>query len=58
MGHLLKAKSVDSGGECAHFSFKKCPVDTHNGASAKFIINSRETDYSVETVRGCVSLKK
>ncbi len=34
-------------GESAHFSFKKCPVYTHDGASAKFSTNSHETDYSV-----------
>ncbi len=34
-------------GEYAHFSFKKCPVYTHDGASAKFSTNSHETDYSV-----------
>jgi hypothetical protein len=33
-------------GECAHFSFKKCPIYTHDGASAKFSTNSHETDYS------------
>ncbi len=34
-------------GECAHFSFKKCSIYTHDGASAKFSANSLETDYSV-----------
>jgi hypothetical protein len=33
-------------GECAHFSFKKCPTYTHEGASAKFSTNSHKTDYS------------
>ncbi len=23
-------------GECAHFSFNKCPIYTHDGANAKF----------------------
>jgi hypothetical protein len=33
--------------DCAHFSFNKCPIYTHDGASAKFSTNSHETDYSV-----------
>jgi hypothetical protein len=32
--------------ECAHFSFNKCPVYTHDGASAKFGTNSHERDNS------------
>jgi hypothetical protein len=34
--------------ECVHFSFKECPIYTHDGASAKFSTNSHETDYSVD----------
>ncbi len=34
-------------GECAQFRFNKCPIYTHDGASAKFSTNSQETDYSV-----------
>jgi hypothetical protein len=34
-------------GECAHFIFNKCPIYTHDGASAKFSTNSQETDNSV-----------
>jgi hypothetical protein len=34
-------------GECAHFSFSKCHIYTHDGASANFSINSHETDNSV-----------
>jgi hypothetical protein len=30
-------------GECVHFSFNKCNIYTHDGASAKFSINSHET---------------
>jgi hypothetical protein len=30
-----------------HFIFNKCLIYTHDGASAKFNINSHETDYSV-----------
>ncbi len=33
-------------GECEHFSFNKCPIYTHDGASAKFNTNSHETDNS------------
>jgi hypothetical protein len=35
-------------GECAHFSFNKCPIHTLDGARAKFSTNSRETDNSVD----------
>ncbi len=38
-------------GECAQFIFNKCPIYTHDGASAKFRTNSQETDYSVEEGR-------
>jgi hypothetical protein len=34
-------------GECAHFVFNKCPIYTHDGASAKFSTNSHETDYTL-----------
>ncbi len=34
-------------GECAHFSFNKCPVYTHDGAIAKFSTNSHKTNNSV-----------
>jgi hypothetical protein len=33
--------------ESTHFMFDKCPIYTHDGASAKFSTNSHETDYSV-----------
>jgi hypothetical protein len=33
-------------GECAQFSFTRCPIYTHDGASAKFSTNSQETDSS------------
>ncbi len=33
--------------ECAHFSFNKCLIYTHDSASDKFNTNSRETDKSV-----------
>jgi hypothetical protein len=35
MGHFLKMKWLDSRGESAHFSFNKCRIYTHDGASAK-----------------------
>ncbi len=35
-------------GEYAQYSFNKCPVYTHDGASAKFSNNSQESDDSVE----------
>jgi hypothetical protein len=34
-------------GHCAQFSFNKCPIFTHDGASAKFGTNSHETANSV-----------
>jgi hypothetical protein len=47
MEHLLKIKCVIFKGECALFSFNKCPNYTHDGASAKCSTNSRKTDNSV-----------
>ncbi len=35
-------------GEFAHFSFNKCLIYSHDGASAKLSTNSHETDNSVE----------
>jgi hypothetical protein len=32
--------------ESTHFIFKKCPIYTHDSASAKFSTKSHETDYS------------
>ncbi len=34
--------------ESTHFIFSKCPIYTHDSASAKFSTNSHKTDYSVE----------
>ncbi len=34
-------------GECAQFSFNRCPIYTHDGTSVKFSTNSQETDNSV-----------
>ncbi len=36
MGHLLNIKMRRFKGDCAHFSLKKCPIYTHDGASTKF----------------------
>ncbi len=33
-------------GECTHFSFNKCPIYTHDGASAKLSTISYEKDNS------------
>jgi hypothetical protein len=33
-------------GECENFRFNKCPIYTHDGASAKFSTNSQEMDNS------------
>ncbi len=47
-GTLVEGKKRRFKGECDQFSFKKkCPIYTHNGASAKFSTNSREPNYSV-----------
>ncbi len=35
-------------GECSHFSCSKCPIYTHDGASANFSTNSHETDNNKE----------
>ncbi len=46
-GTLVEDKMRGFKGECAHFSFNKCPIYTQDGASAKFSTNSQETDNSV-----------
>jgi hypothetical protein len=45
----LKIKCVYSRVNCADFSFNKCPIYTHDGASANFSTNSQDTDNSVGT---------
>jgi hypothetical protein len=46
-GTLVEDKMRRIKGECEHFSFNKCPIYTHDGASAKFSTNySREKDNS------------
>ncbi len=37
-GTLVEDKMRTFLGECEHFSFNKCPIYTHDGASAKFSI--------------------
>jgi hypothetical protein len=44
---LVEDKMRRFKGECAHFTFNKCIIYTHDGASAKFSTNSHETDNSV-----------
>ncbi len=36
-------------GECAQFIFNRCPIYTHDGASAKFSTSSQEMDKSAES---------
>jgi hypothetical protein len=50
---LVEAKMCTFTLESKHFIFNKCPIYTSDGASAKFITNKHETDY---TVRGLVPL--
>ncbi len=46
-GTLVEDKMRGFKGKCAHFSFSKFPIYTHDSASAKFSTNSQETDNSV-----------
>ncbi len=48
---LVEAKMCTFTLESTHFIFNKCPIFTHDNASAKFSPNSPETDYSVLTQR-------
>ncbi len=45
-GTLFEDKMRRFKGECEHFSFNKCPIYTHDGASAKFSTNLQEVDNS------------
>jgi hypothetical protein len=45
-GTLVEDKMRRFKGECEHFLFNKCPIYTHDGASAKFSTNSQEMDNS------------
>ena len=42
-GTLFEDKMRRFQGECAHFSFKKCLIYTHDGARAKLSTNSHFT---------------
>ncbi len=46
-GTLVEDKMRRFNGECGHFSFIKCHMYTHDGASTNFSTNSHETDYIV-----------
>jgi hypothetical protein len=56
-GTLVEDKMRRFKGECEHFSFKKCPIYTHDGASAKFSPNSQEMDNSEERVDGKITME-
>jgi hypothetical protein len=47
-GTQVEGKMRKFKGECAQFSFNRCPIHTHDGANAKFSTNSQETDNSVD----------
>jgi hypothetical protein len=49
---FVEAKMCTFTLESPHFVFNKCPIYTHDGASAKFSTNSQEMDYSVSSVIG------
>ncbi len=57
-GALVEDKMCRFKGEWAHFSFKKCPIYTHDGASTKFSTNSHETDYSVPNPTPSTSVQR
>ncbi len=46
-GTLVVDKMRRFKGECEHFRFNKCPIYTHDGASAKFSTNSQEMQITV-----------
>jgi hypothetical protein len=54
-GTLVEDKMYTFTLESKHFIFNKCPIYTHDGASAKFSTNSHETDFSV-CITGQVSV--
>ncbi len=47
---LVENKMRRFKGECAQFSFNKCPIYAHDGASAKFSAKLQEMDNSVYSV--------
>ncbi len=44
--HLQKIKYALWTLQCVYFSFKKCPIQTHDGANAKFSTYWEEKDYN------------
>jgi len=54
-GTLVEAKMCTFTIESTHFFFNKCPIHTQHGATAKFITNSQDPDYSVDSNLGCSS---
>jgi hypothetical protein len=46
LDNTFKDKIRGFKGECAHFRFNKCPIFSHDGASAKFSIYSQETNHN------------
>ncbi len=50
-GTLVEDKMRRFKGECEHFSFNKCPIYTHDGASANFSTNSQEMDNSAARIQ-------
>ena len=56
-GTLVEDKMRRFKGECEHFSFNKCPIYTHDGASAKFSPNSQEMDNSAWLGAGCIAIR-
>ncbi len=50
-GTLVEDKKRRFKSECAHFSFNKCLIYTHDGANAKFCTNSNEKDNSASIER-------
>jgi hypothetical protein len=49
-GTQVEDKMSTFKGECAQFSFNRCPIYTQLGANAKFSTNSQETDNSAVCV--------
>ncbi len=49
-GTLVELKICTFTLESTRFTFDKCPISTHDGASVKFSTNSHETEYSEETI--------
>ncbi len=55
-GTLVEDKMLRFQGEDAYSSFNKCPIYTHNGASAKFSTNSHKKDNNAAAINGMSSL--